>query len=212
MSDEIRIVLADDHTLVRQSVSKLLDGTDGMKVVGEAADGSQAVDMVRLHRPDVAVLDVSMPGMDGLEAAARIHDDPGDVKIVMLTMHDDDSTLRRATEAAVDGYVAKTASTDEVVNAVRVVAEGGAYVSPAVAMRMMRLASGTRPGSNLTEREVEILRLLAEGQRIQDISDALFLSPKTVKNHLTSVYSKLDVETAAQAVAEAYRSGIVVAG
>lgn len=212
MSDEIRIVLADDHTLVRQSVAKLLDGTDGMKVVGEAADGSQAVDMVRLHRPDVVVLDVSMPGMDGLEAAARIREDPGDVKIVILTMHDDDGTLRRATEAAVDGYVAKTASTDEVVNAVRTVAEGGAYVSPAVAMRMMRLASGVRPGSNLTQREVEILELLAGGQRIQEISDALFLSPKTVKNHLTSVYAKLDVETAAQAVAEAYRSGIVTAG
>lgn len=209
MSAVIRIVLADDHTLVRQSVGKLLAGTEGMQVVGEASDGSQAVDLVRLHRPDVALLDVSMPGMDGLEAAEKIQVDPGDVKILMLTMHDDDATLRRATEAAVDGYVAKTASTEEVVNAVRTVAEGGAYVSPAIAMRMMRLASGTRPGSTLTNREVEILRLLADGQRIQDISESLFLSPKTVKNHLTSVYSKLHVETAAQAVAEAYRNGIV---
>ena len=127
----------------------------------------------------------------------------------MLTMHDDDATLRRATEAAVDGYVAKTASTDEVVTAVRTVAEGGAYVSPAIAMRMMRLASGARPGHTLTDREVEILRHLAAGLRIQDIADTLFLSTKTVKNHLTSVYSKLNVETAAQAVAEAYRSGLV---
>lgn len=212
MTTDIRIVLADDHTLVRQSVSKLLDGTIGMKVVGEAADGSQAVDMVRLHRPDVAVLDVSMPGMDGLEAAARIRKDLGDVKIIMLTMHDDDGSLRRATEAAVDGFVAKTASTDEVVNSVRTVAGGGAYVSPDVAMRMMRLASGSRPGSQLTEREVDILEQLAQGSRIQDISDALFLSPKTVKNHLTSVYAKLHVQTAAQAVAVAYRSGIVAPG
>ena len=209
MTDAIRIVLADDHTLVRQSVAKLLNSSEGMQVVGEASDGAQAVDMVRLHRPDVAVLDVSMPGMDGLEAAAKVRIDPGDVRILMLTMHDDDATLRRATEAAVDGYVAKTASTDEVVAAVRTVADGGAYVSPAIAMRMMRLASGTRPGGNLTEREVEILRHLAEGQRIQDISEALFLSPKTVKNHLTSVYAKLHVETAAQAVAEAYRTGLV---
>lgn len=212
MTTDIRIVLADDHTLVRQSVSKLLDGTIGMKVVGEAADGSQAVDMVRLHRPDVAVLDVSMPGMDGLEAAARIRKDLDDVKIIMLTMHDDDGSLRRATEAAVDGFVAKTASTDEVVNSVRTVAGGGAYVSPDVAMRMMRLASGSRPGSQLTEREVDILEQLAQGSRIQDISDALFLSPKTVKNHLTSVYAKLHVQTAAQAVAVAYRSGIVAPG
>lgn len=212
MTVEIRIVVADDHTLVRQSVCKLLDGTEGMEVVGEAADGSQAVDMVRLHRPDVAVLDVSMPGMDGLEAAHKLRLDPGDVKILLLTMHDDDATLRRATEAAVDGYVAKTASTDEVVQAVRTVAGGGAYVSPAVAVRMMQVASGSRPGSNLTEREVEILNHLARGFRVQDISDALFLSPKTVKNHLTSVYAKLHVQTAAQAVAEAYRSGIVAPG
>lgn len=212
MTSAIRIVLADDHTLVRQSICKLLDGTDGMDVVAEASDGSQAIDLVRLHRPDIAVLDVSMPGMDGLEAAEKLRLDPGDVKILLLTMHDDDTTLRRATEAAVDGYVAKTASTDEVVAAVRTVASGGAYVSPTIAMRMMRLASGTRPGHTLTEREVEVLRLLASGNRIQEISDSLFLSPKTVKNHLTSVYAKLHVETAAQAVAEAYRTGIVVAG
>ena len=209
MTDTIRIVLADDHTLVRQSVGKLLNGTAGMEVVGEASDGTQAVDLVRLHHPDVAVLDVSMPGMDGLEAAEKLRDDPGDVRILMLTMHDDDGTLRRATEAAVDGYVSKTASTDEVVTAVRTVAEGGAYVSPAIAMRMMRLASGARPGNNLTEREVEILRHLAQGLRIQDIADTLFLSSKTVKNHLTSVYAKLHVQTAAQAVAEAYRVGLV---
>ena len=209
MTDTIRIVLADDHTLVRQSVGKLLNGTAGMEVVGEASDGTQAVDLVRLHHPDVAVLDVSMPGMDGLEAAEKLRDDPGDVRILMLTMHDDDGTLRRATEAAVDSYVSKTASTDEVVTAVRTVAEGGAYVSPAIAMRMMRLASGARPGNNLTEREVEILRHLAQGLRIQDIADTLFLSSKTVKNHLTSVYAKLHVQTAAQAVAEAYRVGLV---
>lgn len=212
MTAAIRIVLADDHTLVRQSVAKLLNATEGMEVVGEAADGSRAVDLVRLHRPDVAVLDVSMPEMDGLEAAEKLRSDPGDVRILMLTMHDDDTTLRRATEAAVDGYVSKTASTDEVVTAVRTVADGGAYVSPAIAMRMMRLASGARPGATLTEREVEILTHLAHGLRIQDIAETLFLSSKTVKNHLTSVYAKLHVETAAQAVAEAYRSGIVAAG
>ena len=212
MTQAIRIVLADDHTLVRQSVSRLLHGSEGMEVVGEASDGSQAVDLVRTHLPDVAVLDVSMPGMDGLEAAEKIRIDPGNVRVLMLTMHDDDTTLRRATDAAVDGYVAKTASTDEVVEAVRTVAGGGAYVSPAIAMRMMRLSSTTRAENTLTEREIEILRYLAQGFRIQDIAESLFLSPKTVKNHLTNVYAKLGVETAAQAVADAYRRGIVTAG
>jgi DNA-binding NarL/FixJ family response regulator len=212
VSEPIRIVIADDHTLVRQSVAKLLSGA-GMQVVAEAGSGAEAVSLVRVHRPDVAVLDVSMPGeVDGLGAAAEIRRDPGDVKIVLLTMHDDDTTLRRATDAAVDGYVAKTASTDEVVQAVRTVAGGGAYVSAAVAMRMMRLASSSKPQNNLTAREVEILSLLADGNRISDIATTLFLSPKTVKNHLTSVYTKLDVETAAQAVAEAYRTGLVVPG
>lgn len=213
MSNPIRIVIADDHTLVRQSVSRLLSGTEGMQVVAEASDGAQAVEMVRLHKPDIVVLDVSMPGMDGLEAAAKLRDDPEvDTKIVLLTMHDDDATLRRSTDAAVDGFVAKTASTDEVVYAVRAVAEGSAYVSPSIGMRMMRLASKTGVGGNLTQREVEILQLLANGSRIQDIAGTLFLSSKTVKNHLTNVYAKLGVETAAQAVAEAYRSGIVSAG
>ena len=209
MSEPLRVVVADDHTLVRQSVGKLLTGA-GMQVVGEAGDGASAIDQVRTHQPDVAVLDVSMPGeVDGLAAASALRSDPGDVRIVLLTMHDDDTTLRRATEAAVDGYVAKTASVQEVVEAVRTVAAGGAYVSPAVAMRMMRLASAAPTVDQLTEREVEILKTLAGGARISDIAASLFLSPKTVKNHLTSVYAKLHVETAAQAVAEAYRRGIV---
>jgi DNA-binding NarL/FixJ family response regulator len=206
----IRIVVADDHTLVRQSVARLLNAAGGMEVVAEAGNGADAVQLVRLHRPDVAVMDVSMPGqMDGLAAAAAIRENPGDVHVVLLTMHDDDTTLRRATEVAVDGYVSKTASTEEVVQAVRAVVSGGAYVSSSVAMRMMRLASGSHQGNDLTDREVEVLRLLATGSRIQEIADALFLSPKTVKNHLTSVYTKLGVETAAQAVAHAYQHGLV---
>jgi DNA-binding NarL/FixJ family response regulator len=206
---ETRIVVADDHTLVRQSITKLLDSCDDLAVVAEAATGEQALDMIRVHAPDVAVLDVSMPGMDGLDVAVALRRDAPNVRILMLTMHDDDVTLRRATQTAVDGYLSKTASTDEVIAAVRSVAAGGAYVSPTIASRMMRLASGTGAGANLTTREVEILRLLAHGSRIQDIAKELFLSTKTVKNHLTNVYAKLGVDTAAQAVAEAYRTGIV---
>lgn len=213
MSTPGRIVIADDHTLVRQSIARLLGSVPELTVVGEAGTGEEAVALVREHQPDVAVLDVSMPGpVDGLDAAKEIRQDPGGVKVILLTMHDDDMTLRRATEAAVDGYVAKTATTGEVVMAVRTVLGGAPFVSPAVAMRMMRLAAGGVAGADLTGREVEILRILARGARIQDIADELFLSPKTVKNHLTSVYAKLHVETAAQAVAEAYRTGLVTTG
>ncbi len=207
-----RIVIADDHALLRESIVRLLEGAGDLVVVAQASTGEQALELVRLHEPDLVLLDVSMPGdIDGLEAATTIREEVPDVRVVMLTMHDDDATLRRASEAAVDGYVAKTSTSDEVVTAVRAVAGGSAYVSPSIAARMMRLASGNRAGNDMTPREVEILRMLAQGSRIQEIADGLFLSSKTVKNHLTNVYAKLGVETAAQAVATAYREGLVTA-
>lgn len=207
-----RIIIADDHALLRESIVRLLEGAGDLVVVAQASTGEQAVELVRLHEPDLVLLDVSMPGdMDGIEAATAIKAERVHIRVAMLTMHDDDATLRRASEAAVDGYVAKTATSDEVVAAVRAVAGGSAYVSPTIAARMMRLASGNRSGSDMTPREVEILRMLAQGSRIQEIADGLFLSSKTVKNHLTNVYAKLGVETAAQAVAAAYREGHVTA-
>jgi len=203
----ITIVVAEDHTLVRQSLVKLLSGEPDIEVVGETGRGDEAQLMIERLGPDVGLLDIEMPGATGLEVAAALEEHP--VGIVLLTMHDDAATVRRATDVGAEGYLSKTASTDEVLTAVRSVAAGGSYLSPEIAAKVMRLAGREGDGTNLTDREREILELLSSGKRVADIAGELYLSTKTVKNHLTNVYAKLEVQTAAQAVAEAYRRGLV---
>lgn len=200
-----RLVVADDHTLVRQSLVGMLSGVGA--VVGEAADGREALAVIERLQPDLVLLDVNMPPPNGLEVAARVRRAWPDVKIAIVTMLDDDDTLRRATEVGVDAYLTKSSSTNEFVTAVTSVLAGGSWVSPAVASRLMSLSS--HAPDDLTEREREVLVELAAGERIAGIAERLFVSEKTVKNHLTSIYAKLGAETGAQAVAVAYRSGLV---
>jgi two-component system, NarL family, nitrate/nitrite response regulator NarL len=207
----VRVVVADDHTLVRQSVIKAVGGEPGVEVVGEANDGPSAVAVVREHEPDIVVLDIAMPGMDGLSVAELLRRDRPELRVLFLSMHDDDASLQRAVQLGANGFVSKSAALDELLEALRAVRDGGSYLSSSVASRVMELAAGRSSSSalGLTSREREILELLTAGHRPSEIADALFLSVKTVKNHLTSVYQKLGVETGAQAVAEAYRRGLV---
>ncbi len=200
-----RLVVCDDHTLLRQSLVRTLSRVG--EVVGEAADGRESLAVVERLQPDLVLLDVNMPPPNGLEVAAHVRATWPHVKIAIVTMLDDDDTLRRATEVGVDAYLTKSSSTNEFVTAVTSVLAGGSWVSPAVASRLMSLSS-TAP-DDLTEREREVLVELAAGERIAGIADRLFVSEKTVKNHLTSIYAKLGAETGAQAVAVAYRSGLV---
>src|SRR6266487_7140149 len=200
-----RIVVIEDHTLVRQSLVKTISAEPGFEVVAEAGRGDEGLNLIKMHAPDVALLDITMPGGNGLEVAAHLRQAAPEVRFLFLTMHDDDASISKAIALGADGYVLKTASTDELLTALRAIAEGGSYLSPAVARRVIDLAGGKHPGANLTERELEILRLLAQGARPGQVAEKLFVSIKTVKNHLTSVYSKLGVQTGAQAVAEAYR-------
>jgi DNA-binding NarL/FixJ family response regulator len=206
-----RVVIIEDHTLVRQSLVKTLEAEEGFEVVGEAGRGDEGLELIRQHKPDLAILDITMPGGNGLEIAAQLRQAAPDVRFLFLTMHEDDASISRAIGIGADGYVLKTASTDELLQAVKAVAEGGSYLSPAIARRVIDLAGGKRSGSGsrLTERELEILRLLSEGNRPAEVASKLFVSIKTVKNHLTSIYSKLGVATGAQAVAEAFRLGLV---
>jgi DNA-binding NarL/FixJ family response regulator len=206
-----RVVIIEDHTLVRQSLIKTLEAEPGFDVVGEAGRGDDGLNLIRQHKPDLAILDITMPGGNGLEIASQLRQAAPDVRFLFLTMHEDDASISRAIGIGADGYVLKTASTDELLQAVRAVAEGGSYLSPAIARRVIDLAGGKRgaSGSRLTERELEILRLLSEGNRPAEVAGKLFVSIKTVKNHLTSIYSKLGVATGAQAVAEAFRLGLV---
>ena len=205
-----RVVIADDHTLVRQSVAKAARGEDGIEVVGEAADGPSAREEILRTQPDLAVLDIALPGMDGLTLAEELRVQQPDLAIVFLSMHDDDASLQRAVGLGARGFVSKSASIDEFVEALRAVRDGGSYLSSDVASRVMHLAAHRdRDDDSLTAREREILQLLSTGHRPGEIAAELFVSVKTVKNHLTSIYHKLGVETGTQAVVEAYQRGIV---
>ena len=204
-----RVVVVEDHTLVRQSLVKTINAEEGFEVVAEAGRGDEGLAAIAKNTPDVVLLDITMPGGNGLEVAAQLRNAAPQSRFLFLTMHDDDASISKAIALGADGYVLKTASTDELLTALHAIAEGGSYLSPSVARRVIDLAGGKSPSANLTDRELEILRLLASGARPGQVAEKLFVSIKTVKNHLTSVYSKLGVQTGAQAVAEAYRRGLV---
>ncbi len=210
----IRVVIADDHALVRQSIVKTVASEPGMEVVAEAGDGLTALRLVATHEPDLVVLDIAMPGKDGLAVAEQLRADHPGISVLFLSMHDDDASLQRAVALGARGFVSKSASVDELLEALRAMRDGGSYLSSGVATRVMDIAAGRSVSSDLglTAREREILSLLTKGKRPGDIADHLFLSVKTVKNHLTSIYQKLGVETGAQAVAEAYRLGLAQRG
>lgn len=207
----IRVMLADDHTLVRESLAKTVAAHPGFVVVAQASSGTEVLAQVAGHHPDILVLDIAMPGEDGLSVAAKVRRDTPDVRVLFMTMHDDDSHLRRAMALDVAGFVSKNVSADEFLEALATVAAGEMYLSTDAMRRVAGMASGraSDEGPDLSARELDVLTALAEGQRPQEIADSLFLSVKTVKNHLSSIYFKLDVKTAAQAVAKAYRSGVV---
>ncbi len=210
----IRVVVVDDHALVRQSIVKAVASEPGMQVVAEAGDGLTALKLVATHEPDLVVLDIAMPGKDGLAVAEQLRADHPATSVLFLSMHDDDASLQRAVALGARGFVSKSASVDELLDALRAMRDGGSYLSSGVATLVMDIAAGRSTSSDLglTAREREILTLLTKGRRPGDIADHLFLSVKTVKNHLTSIYQKLGVETGAQAVAEAYRLGIAQRG
>jgi DNA-binding NarL/FixJ family response regulator len=211
MTVTFRVVVADDHTLVRQSVSKAVRTEPDVEIVGEVADGPAVLAVVERTDPDLLLLDIAMPGVDGLAIAERLRRERPSLRILFLSMHDDDASLQRAVGLGASGFVSKSASIEELLEAIRAVRDGGSYLSSNVASRVMDLAAGRSSSTSLglTTREREILELLTTGHRPADIASKLYLSVKTVKNHLTSVYQKLGVETGAQAVAEAYRRGLV---
>ncbi len=198
------VLVADDHTLVRESIGKAVGVIPDVEVVAQAADGTTALAEARAHRPDLVLLDVAMPGMDGLSVAEELRKERPDLRIVMLTMHDDQLSVERALAIPVDGYVSKSAAIAELIHAIQHVRSGGRYLSDGLPERP---SDGGAAG--LTARERQVLQLLSEGLRPGDIAAKLFVSIKTVKNHLTSIYNKLGVETGAQAVVEAYQRGLV---
>ena len=206
----LKVVVADDHTLVRQSVVKALAQAPEVVVVAEAADGPGALDAVAEHGPDLLLLDIAMPGTDGFAIAEQVRRTAPTVRILFLSMHDDDASLQHALSLGAEGFVSKSAPVAELLEGVRRIGAGERYLSTALVDRTLALAAdGETAPAALTTREREILGLLAQGLRPGEIATTLTLSIKTVKNHLTAVYQKLGVDTGAQAVAEAYRRGLV---
>lgn len=210
----IRVVLVDDHPVVRRGLRALLDSLVDVEVVGEASDGAAAVREVQLTEPDVALMDVQMPGMDGIEATRRIRAACPDVAVLILTMYDDDATVFTAMQAGARGYLLKGAEQEEIARALRAVVAGEAIFGPGVAARVLGFfgdATSSVPEPafpELTDRERQILDRLAAGQRTGAIAEGLYLSPKTVSNHLTTIFAKLQVASRAEAIIVARERGL----
>jgi two-component system response regulator DegU len=211
----IRLLLADDHRMLREGLRRSLSER-GFDVIGEARDGAEAVDLVTALRPDVVLMDVSMPEMDGVEATREIRQRGSDVRIVMLTMHADHDVLADAIRAGANGYLVKDCSTDEIAAAVETVAAGETALSPRLAASMLaevrRQELQSEAERLITKREEEVLQLIADGCSTPEVAERLYISQKTVKNHLASIYQKLDARDRTQAVLQAVRMGIVSLG
>jgi DNA-binding NarL/FixJ family response regulator len=209
----IRVVIADDHSLVRQGVARYLDSSDGIGVVGEASTGTEIVRVVEEVQPDVALLDIRMPEMDGLEAARAIRDSRPETGIVILTAYDDRHFVVEAVRAGARGYVLKTREAETLVQTIRLVAEGNMVIDPelvvALADELSTASRKDRQAEELTEREVEILQLVAFGHTNRDVGGKLFISPDTVKTHLEHIYQKLGATDRTAAVAEALRRRLI---
>lgn len=208
----VRVVLADDHPVVRDGLSALLSSVPGIEVVATAATGREAVRAAVTEAPDVLVLDVQMPDLDGVAAAAEIARAAPAVAVLMLTMFDDDDSVFAAMRAGAAGYLLKGASQDEIVGAIRAVAAGQAIFGPGVARRMLRqLTSPGRPAEpfpELTARERQVLELLAAGLSTTAVGARLGLATKTVNNHASTIFAKLGVTGRAEAVQRARRAGM----
>ncbi len=209
----IRLMLADDHRMLREGLSRSMS-EHGFDVVGEARDGLEAVNMATSLQPDVILMDVSMPEMDGVEACRQVRGSGSATKVVMLTMHADQDVLANAIRAGACGYLVKDCSTEEIADAVRMASNGDTALSPQLAasmldeVRKLEMAPA-REERIVTKREEEVLQAIADGCSTSEVADQMYISQKTVKNHLASIYQKLDARDRTQAVLQAVRMGIV---
>ena len=210
----VRVLIADDHPVFRFGLRTLLKADPAMEVVGEAVNGEEAITQASSLHPDVILMDLNMPGMNGIEAIRRIQADHPQVHILVLTMFDDDDSVFAAMRAAACGYLLKGAEGRETLQAIHVVSTGEAIFSPAIAQRLMQyfgaspLPSPSQPFPDLTEREREVLALIAQGYTNQAIAERLVISPKTVRNHISSIFSKLQVTSRLEAILRAKDAGM----
>jgi DNA-binding NarL/FixJ family response regulator len=211
--EPIRILLADDHVVVREGTRRILERENDLVVVAEASDGQEAIALADQHRPDVAVLDVSMPVMNGIEATKGIKVHAPRTAVLVFTAYDYDEYVFAILEAGAAGYLLKNSRGSELVNAVRRVHAGESVLHPAIAKKVLnRVAQGMNPtrapeGESLTDRELEVLRLAAEGLSNRDIADRLYVSPRTIQSHMANIFGKLQVGSRTEAVMVGLRRG-----
>jgi two-component system, NarL family, response regulator DegU len=210
----IRVLLADDHRMLREGLRRSLT-EEGFDIVGEAENGEQAIRLAEDLKPDVVLMDVSMPELDGVEATRAIRQAPDAPQVIMLTMHADKEVLAEAIRAGASGYLVKDCSTEEVAEAVRMAVQGDTALSPQLAatmldeVRRLDVPDTSDDDRVITKREEEVLQLIADGCSTPEVAEQLYISQKTVKNHLASIYQKLDARDRTQAVLQAVRMGIV---
>jgi two-component system response regulator NreC len=209
----IRLIIADDHIVVREGLVALLEDEPDLKVVGQAGSGREAVRLAHQHRPDIALLDISMPDGNGLEAARRIGGELPEVKILILTIHEEEAFFFEALRAGASGYVLKGAGSEELLSAIRAVHEGGVYLLPKLAGSLVQDYLKHHPSmpadDPLTPRELEVLALIAQGFSNREIAEQLTLSLNTVKTHRFHIYQKLDLRDRAGLIQYALRQGLL---
>jgi two-component system, NarL family, response regulator DegU len=203
-----RLLLVDDHTLLRQGLRRAVEEA-GFDVVGEAGDGEEALRLAIDLQPDLILMDVTMPVLDGIEATRRLRQSCPEARVVILTMHGEEDTVARALRAGAVAYLLKDCSTDQVAETLRAVAAGDTDLSADLARSLLAELPGPEQASSLSSREAEVLQMFADGCSTVEVGQRLYISAKTVKNHLASIYEKLDARDRTQAVLTAVRMGII---
>ncbi len=213
-TQKIRVLIVDDHTIVRDGITALLAIAGDIEVVGEAENGLEALKMVRELLPDVVLMDISMPVMDGLESTRRINKEFPRIKVLVLTQHDDKEYVFPVIEAGASGFISKVAASSELVAGIRAVSQGDSYLSPSVARLLVEdyqqggIHLKSNPYEGLTDREREVLKLAAEGHTTQEIADILVVSKKTIEGHKTNLMAKLGIRNRTELIKYALRKGI----
>lgn len=209
----IKILIVDDHPVVREGIGAMLKREPDFRIIGEASNGNEALEKARELSPDVILMDLRMPEVDGVEAIKRIKTEKPDIKFIILTTYSDDEYIFKGIAAGARAYLLKDAPRDELFKAIRAVSRGESLIQPVVASRLLdklaELSNKTSSVEMLSEREIEVLNLMAKGASNKDIADQLSITQSTVKTHITSIFQKLDVTTRTEAVTTALKKGII---